>query len=734
MFTLITRISLIALLIVLFAGCATKYDLARSYAQQEEWLKAVIELRKHQKDDPDSVEVKSLLRQTEVKAAEYYYQKGRELLLDNELDAALIQFQQGLIAMPDNDKIKQAIQDTMARKESYSLYTEAVRNYEIEDVSTAKQLLVKSLELYPTFNEAQVLLDKIVEQQKQDIDKNFILLSRNPITLSFKDTKLKTAFEFIVKAYGVNVIFDDELKEVPVNIYAQNVTFEQALSLMQRMTKTFYKIVGENTLLIASDTDEKRAQYEDYLIRVFNLKSIKAKVMNDILKGVLGLNNIILNEDMNTIIVRDTEERLKLAEDLVAINDRKPAEMILEVEILEVNRTKTELLGIDFGSQVSVAFPQFTGSFNRAISAGVITLPSVVVNYFKSEVDAKTLANPKVRVVDNKSAKIHIGDRVPLRSSTIQDATGQTRTTYEYRDIGIKLQVEPDIQVDDSIDVKLSLEVSSLGANLGAKEDPAYSIGTRNAETNMILKDGETAILGGLIRDEERKNHVKIPGLGDIPVVGTLFTQYDEQDTRTDVLLTITPRIVRSWDTATEIKRTFYSGTKKGYSTKPIFGSLERVASDTPASPQLARNIALNKSLAQKMSPKASLGFDDSVYSVLEDGTFQVAVNFTGEQGIKFLSMPMLYNPDLVEYLDYSVPSDVDGHVAVRHDKDSGELDLTFNDIPQLNKDDNNRIITLTLRAKRKGVSYLMHKASGYITESGAQKRVQNSASKIIIK
>lgn len=725
---------IIVLLVLLTSACASKFQIAKDYARQEQWLKSVIEMRKHQKANPDSVEAKSLLRKTEIKAAEYYYQRGMALLLQNEIDAALVQFQQGLIAMPDHEKLKQAMHDTLSRKEAYGLYAEARRNYEIGRIPEAKDILNKALELYPTYYEAELFLAKIVEEEKKEFDKKFILVSRDPITLRFKDTKLKTAFEFVVKAYGINVIFDDELKDIPVNIVANNVTFEQALSLLQRVTKTFYKIVGENTILIASDTTEKRAQYEDYLIRVFNLKSIKAKVMTDILKGVLAFNNIIINEGMNSIVIRDTEERLQLAENLIVINDRKPAELIMEVEILEVNRTKTELLGLDYGSQLTATFPDYTGgSLAETLSAGTVKLPNVVLNYFKSEVDAKTLANPKVRVVDNKTAKIHIGDRVPLRSSTVQDATGQTRTTYEYRDIGIRLQVEPDIQVDNSVDVKLGLEVSTLGANLGTDDDPAYSIGTRNAETNMILKDGETAILGGLIRDEERRNRVKIPGLGDIPIAGTLFTQYDDQDVRTDVLLTITPRIVRSWDSATELQRTFFSGREKQYATKPIFGSLDTSIHTGKGSTTGGKNLTIPKRPSHFETPSAILGFNDVIYSVLANSEFTVSVSFTGDENVKYLSMPMLFNPELIEYVDYSIPEGIDGEVAVESNRDSGELLITLNDL-SLKENQTNTLVNLVLRAKQKGISYLMHKTSGYINESGLQKRVQNSPSRIIVK
>ena len=164
----------------------------------------------------------------------------------------------------------------------------------------------------------------------------------------------------------------------------------------------------------------------------------------------------------------------------------------------------------------------------------------------KQDTDAQTLANPKIRVINNKPAKIHIGDRVPIKISTITEATGQTRNIYEYKDVGVKLSVEPNIHLGNNITIKMGLEISSLGNNVGTATDPQYVIGSRTTETMLNLKDGESVIIGGLIKDEERNTVDKIPLLGDIPLLGKLFSKTDKGTIKTDILMTVTPRIIRN--------------------------------------------------------------------------------------------------------------------------------------------------------------------------------------------
>ena len=437
----------------------------------------------------------------------------------------------------------------------------------------------------------------------------------------------------------------------------------------------------------------------------------------------------------NTVIVRATEVMLSLVDKVIVANDRKPAELIMDVEILEVNRTKSEQLGLDFGSQISVTYPTFTGSFAAALRQGTVTLPNFNFRYFKQDVDAKILANPKIRVLDDKPAKIHIGDRVPLRSATIQDATGQTRTTFEYKDIGIKLTVEPDIHLDNSVTVKLGLEVSSLGQNLGTVAEPAFSIGTRNADTHMLLRDGETAILGGLIRDEDRRSLAKVPGFGDIPVIGRLFSTNDDQTTRTDVLLTITPRIVRGWDVPPKDMRNIYSGTEKNYTNRSIFSNFETDKKNKDAEISIGSPESLklkDKSSGNNSVQIIKLGFDKSAFTVIKDGEAEIRIVGKNLQDVKYLPFDILYNPNLLSFED-GIKSEITAKTFTATEKaGQGTISVIIN---ELEVSDNEEYVLgkIFLKGLKPGISYLVFRTNDYQGKNGNRVKSQVQTSRIIV-
>jgi general secretion pathway protein D len=770
----LSRLALLG--VMTLVACASPVQLADNYIAQDEWMKAVLAYRKVSAENPTDVEYKSRLKQTELKAADYYYQRGWILFEQDNLDGAVIQFQQGLAAMPDHGKLLQAMRQVLLRKEANSLYAEAVKAKEAGQLDESRRLLKRAIETYPDFKLAEEMLAGETRQLVEDeTGERLKVSSRAPITLNFRQTDIRTAFEFIAKSFGIDVVFDDGVKTMPVTLFAKDVTFEEAISLILATTKTFYKTVGANTILIAPDSKEKRGQYEDQLVRVFQLTNIHAKEMADILKGVVPLKKVIINDDLNTIIVRDTEEAIKVAEKVIGVNDRRPAELILEVEILEVNRTKAERLGLDLGTyNVRASIPSaasipLAGSIRNAVrDTAILTLPSATFNFYKQDVDAKTLANPRLRVLSGKNAKIHIGDRVPLRAATIQDATGQVRTTYDYKDIGIKLTAEPIVHLDNSVTVKIGLEVSSLGQNIGTATEPAYSIGTRNADTYMLLRDGETAILGGLIRDEDRKSRVRVPLLGDIPVVGYLFTSADDTNARTDVLLTITPRVVRGWDMPDKESQIFVSGSEDRFSTQPLFGGLARVKASTSSRSE-AVAPSTKEAKTQKDSTKAPtvvptdagkgvaakdgtakdiavlpqpviagqsplVAFSEAVYESVSGKDFEIKLTGDNLDGVTGLATEILFNPQLVKYVrnepgsiaakDYKVEAD-EAHGTLR-------INLTYSDnAPAQGSGVLGRIV---LRGEKPGTSYIVYREPKLSSINGTAENVQVRAARVVVK
>ena len=776
------RLGVALLLTVVLASCATALKNADTYAAQDEWLKAVLEYRKAYTSRPTDIEYKSRLQQAELKAADFYYKRGIQMLEQGNLDGAIGQFQDGLVCMPDHQKLQQAIADVTARKQADTLVSEAVSLRDGGKLVDAVRKLRAALDVYPAHRTAAATLAALEQRREEQASKGLALASTAPITLNFRQTDLRQAFEFLAKSFGVNIIFDDGVKSAPVTLMAKGVTFDQGLNLLLATTRMFSKRIGANTILIAADNKDKRGQYEDHMVRNFQLNVVRAKDMADIVKGLVSVKKIIINEELNTLLVRDTEDVIQLVQRIIDSNDRKPAEIILDVEILEVNRTKAEKLGLDLGSySVTATLPPpftvpVTGSIRDAITNNaVMTIPAATLRLYKQDIDARVLANPKIRVMSGKAAKIHIGDRVPLRAATIIDATGQTRTTFEYKDIGIRLAVEPTINLDNSALVKLGLEVSALGENLGTIDEPAYRIGTRNADTVMLLRDGETAILGGLIRDEERNTRLKVPGLGDIPVVGSLFTSYDNAGGRTDVLLTITPRVVRGWEAQTRASQEFYSGTETLYRNSPVLTGLQVSDSDeiavegeqTQGGDAVATESASDASVGEtavggdvalnpppttstpvapdNTTPEAStpepetrvpvLNFADPVYEVASGQELEVEVKGSYLPAGARIPIQILYNPQLLSFV-----SAEQGGMTLRSfnssaDSARGLITLTLETANQGGASGEGvSIARMRLKGDKSGISYLVYRASTIKVTNGVDVSAQVRASRVVVK
>src|SRR5690606_21083314 len=426
---------------------------------------------------------------------------------------------------------------------SQELLSDAIALIQTGEEDRAVGLLEQAIELDSANAEARDLLKRV---------KRRIIPERtsDPIQLKFEKLDLKSAIEFIANSYAINVIFDDAVKEMPVTMDIETLDFYQAMQVVLQMSKNHYKVIDDRTIMVYPDSKDKRAQYEDLILKAVALEFISAKDMAAILKSVLGIRDVSLNEVTNMLMIRDTPQVMGMVEQLLAINDVPAAQVLLDVEILEINNSQTLQQGVDFSPyriELKNEPIPLGGSFSGALQENSkLLIPSVALKAFKQNVDAKILANPKIRVLNLQEAKIHIGDRVPLRAASILDATGQTRTTFEYQEIGIKLAVKPLIHPNNDTTLKVALEVSALGENLGTSEEPAYRIGARNAETTMLLADGESVLLGGLIREEERRAFSSVPGISRSSLLAKVFGVDDQSEGRTDVLLTITPRVIRT--------------------------------------------------------------------------------------------------------------------------------------------------------------------------------------------
>ena len=415
-----------------------------------------------------------------------------------------------------------------------------------------------------------------------------------PVTLELRDVNIKIAFEALSRATGVNFILDKDIKpETKATIFVKKAKIEDAIEMVLSSNGLQKKVLSENTVLVFPSTPQKLKDYQDLMIRSFYLSNTTAKQVAALVKSMLKTKDIFVDDRLNMMTMRDTPEVIRIAEKLVAANDLADPEVVLDIQVFEVNRSRLQELGVDYPSRIGVnslipitTVTAATGvvasstvnSASQLTLAGLLNLnssrfdvsPNPSINFRKTTGDVNVLSNPRIRVRNNEKAKILVGDKVPVITTTSTANVGISESV-QYVDVGLTLNVEPRITPDNYVNIKVALEVSSLGEKTVTRNGATvYTIGTRNANTILRLKDGETQVLAGLISDDERKNTSKLPGLGDIPLIGRLFSNQQDQKSKTEIVLAITPRIVSNIARPSAEISEYWSGTDTVISDKPM--------------------------------------------------------------------------------------------------------------------------------------------------------------------
>jgi len=381
------------------------------------------------------------------------------------------------------------------------------------------------------------------------------LAETRPITLDFRNAPLSAVLEAITRGSGINFILDRDVKQDSrATLYLRGAKVDDAIDLVLGAHQLSRRTVDPQTVLIYPNTPDKQREHQEQVIRVFHLGNAEAKSTAALLRSMLRIKEPFVDERANLIALRESPEIIALAERLVALHDVGDAEVMLEVEILEIKTTRLTELGINFPNNFTLTplpLPGATGltvSSLRSINSERVGVgvAGLLVNLRREVGDFNILANPRIRSKNREKAKILIGDKVPV-STTSSTAAGFLSESISYLDVGIKLEVEPVVSPDDEVSLKLGLEVSSIAKEVRtAAGSVAYQIGTRNANTVLRLRDGETQLLGGLISNEDRSSANRVPGLGDMPMLGRLFSSRKDDFQRTELILAITPRILRS--------------------------------------------------------------------------------------------------------------------------------------------------------------------------------------------
>jgi general secretion pathway protein D len=601
----IVLLLIVGVLTTLAAGCAGSraYQRGETYSHRGEWDLAVKEYREANKQAPQDIEYRSAKMRAEETAANQHYQKARSFVKERKLDQAIVELQQALYLNPSNAAIQSTLKSVLDIKQAEEHYRAALTFMELSRMNDAITELNQAVDLDPENAKYHDALDKLQKKKAEtEPDDALTLASDKPITLNFKNTNIKEVFELLAKLSGINIMFDEEVKAQPITVFVKDVSFQYALNLLLSTNKLFMKKISADTIIIIPKNKAKSDQYQDLMVKTYYLNYAKSKEIVNLLRSMLDVKKVYVNEILNSITIRDTPEKIKLVEKMIAANDLKEGEVILDVEILEISRSNALKYGWNFtpgGLSASATVQAGTTAGSTATTGSGIalselrnfsknnvflSLPGVVVDLIKQDSDAQVLANPRVRVLNNKPAKFHIGDKIPIQTSVVQAAVaGQTTSNFEYKDVGIKLNIEPTIHLNSTVTLKLGLEISSLGDPISfGNGQVQYKFGTRNTDTVINLRDGETVIIGGLIKDEERRGNIKIPLLGDIPILGKLFSHSDDGTIKTDILMSITPNIVRSMEIPDKDMQNFWSGTEEAFDTKPLFVTTANKSTRSP--------------------------------------------------------------------------------------------------------------------------------------------------------
>lgn len=451
-------------------------------------------------------------------------------------------------------------------------------------VSKTQQVLSEN----PTHVRAAQVQKQLLRQQADRSGKELGIYPRlkaayrTPVNLSFNNASLVQVFDALKAASGLNYVMDKDVRtdlRVTISVTAKPV--EDILRLLLATNQLERRVLDEDTLLIYPNTPTKNAEYREMVIRTFYLGNADAGKVAGMLRTIAKVRDVVVDEKLNLLVVRDSAEVVRLAERLIATQDVAEPEVMLELEVLEVSVNRLLEMGISWPSSVSASVMgaegvpgQLTLNEFRNRNSGMVSLqvsdPLIAAQLRSQKGSANLLANPRVRVRNKQSAKILIGERVPVFTTTATANVG-TSESVNYLDVGLKLDIEPTVSLDDDVSMKLALEVSNILETITRTSGTqAYRLGTRNTSTTLRVHDGETNILAGLIQRDERRANTGVPGLNEVPLLSKLFGAGQDSDTKTEIVLLVTPRIVRNIELPGVGLQEFLAGTDAAVGATPI--------------------------------------------------------------------------------------------------------------------------------------------------------------------
>jgi general secretion pathway protein D len=607
------RISVALLLTLTFASCTSyrAYHEAQTAEQQKNWDVAVSAYERALEIDPDNREVKLALDRAKREASRMHFEKGKVLRNSASLASGTEQYRLAQLAAQELqltvrlDPTNQfaAVELSKAFQMVQDFQRAANERVSIDDIKRRSAASNMTKAQPPTLNPA----------------------SDEPISLTFsRDTPVKDIYRALGNAFGLNVLFDQAVKDDRITIELRDVTAQQALERVMQAGNHFYKILDEKTIIVVPDNPQARRDYEDLVIRTFYLSNGDAEQVTNVVRTMIEARNVFPLKALNAITIRDTADKVRIAEKIIEANDKAKAEVVVQVELVQLDLNRIREIGMAISgfpsgsageqSSSAIASPivggkvftggsledirQAVGSLNLLRNNLNFTIPTLTYSLLKTFGNSELLANPELRISEGEKATLHIGQRIPVPVTTISGYNPSTSTqpgqnqalsvpytSFQYQDVGIKVAMEPRVHHNREVTLKLTVEVSNQGTpvKFAGQEQPTFA--TRTIESTIRLKDGETNFLAGLIQSNKIQSATKTPILGDIPFIGRLFTNERKDETRTDLVLTMTPHIVRIPDITDEDLAPMWVGTGNNLTFRGVSPRIESQGGADPFVP-----------------------------------------------------------------------------------------------------------------------------------------------------
>ncbi len=598
-----------ALLLALLTACATQQEIrapenkavtdAKAMIADGRIKEGIAQLEQEVKAQPENVELRSYTaHQRDIQVAKLVFEADT-LRQQANWDEAEADYRRVLIMDAQNQRATEGLRLLAVGRKHANMLAQALQLLKKQDTDGAQNIAREVLAEDADDANARKLYESIERKRIAKVTETPQLHSafKKPITLEFKDIPLKSVFEFISKAADINFIYDKDLsQDQKISIFVRNTSIDDALQVILTSNQLEKKILNDNTLLIYPAS--RSQEYQELYVRSFYLGNTDAKRMLNLIKTVVKTRDVYIDEKLNTLVMRDTPDNIHIAEKLITSQDLPDPEVMLEVEVMEVNRNTLEAIGVQYPNKATLGVHGATATsnlpgvltgkeltnFNGGLAVFSISDPALTLDLLNQNSDTNLLANPHIRVKNREKASIHIGDKLPVITSTA-GSTGFVSESVNYIDVGINLDVEPTILLADEVSIKVALEVSNQTNQLTTSSGTVtYTLGSRHANTVLRLKNGETQVLAGLFRDDAQDTVNKVPWFSKLPLLGGLFSDNNANRMKKEIVLLITPRILSNIVPPDAAYTIFPSGIDKA----PPAGSAKASKQDYAPPPQPA--------------------------------------------------------------------------------------------------------------------------------------------------